>query len=213
MKIKKIEQSFKSHFTLSVFLIFLFLLLSKLTLSIETYNTKSNLEYLKEFYKYRFIEGKPKNAPNIVSMGDRLEADALLELATEKYLVYTDYQNYTTNFLSSDEVLLIMPRIDLLEKYMDALSKTTKNMYIFIMDEDKLDDNVYGDRSYETYLAKGLDKKLPANTKVFRLKNESVTSSGVKNNFELSDIKTSKVFKRQIEPIYLKNSALVKAGY
>lgn len=213
MKIKKIEQNFKNHFTLSAFLFFLFLLLSKLTLSVETYNTKSNLDYLKEFYKYRFIVDVPKNVPNIVSMGDRLEADALLELASEKYLVYTDYQNYTTNFLSSDEVLLIMPRIDLLEKYMEALSKTTKNMYIFIMDEDKLDDSTYGDRSYETYLAKGLDKKLPANTKVFRLKNDSVTSSGVKNNFELSDIKTSKVFKKQIEPTYLKNSALVKAGY
>ena len=93
-----------------------------------------------------------------------------------------------------------MPRIDLLEKHLSSLSKKTDTFYLFIMEKDKLKGE-YGDRSYETFIAKKLNKKLPKNVKVYKLTNVSVTETGDKNNYETGNIYKSRVYKEQIFPI------------
>lgn len=168
-------------------------------------SASDTLTAMKERYKQEFMEA-PVPAENIpmVGVGDRLEADALLELADEKYIIYKDYANKEEIKLrKSDTIILIMPRVDIFEKHIKSLAKTTKKVYAFFMEEDKLE-GVYGDRSYETYTKSSIKKSLPKNVKVFKLKNESVTGSGRKNNFEFGNIKNSLVFKNQIMPIIQK---------
>lgn len=166
----------------------------------------SNLEGIKQLYKYNLINDGQQitSKKGVVGIADRLEADAILELSDEVYNMYSDYKTFSKKHLiESEELLLIMPRIDILEKHIESLSKTTGKLYLFLMEGDKLDTE-YGDRSYETFVAKGLQAKMPANVKVFKLTNASVTSTGTKNNFEFSDIRTSRVFIEQINPMYLK---------
>lgn len=164
--------------------------------------TKSNIDILKDSYRYDFIVGVPKETSDLVGISERFEADTLLELADEKYRVYSkDFSSYEEKTLSKSKALIvIMPRIDLLEKHLSSLSKKTDTIYLFIMEKDKLKGE-YGDRSYETFIAKKLNKKLPKNVKVYKLTNASVAETGDKNNYEIGDIKRSKVFKEQIVPI------------
>ena len=100
-----------------------------------------------------------------------------------------------------------MPRIDLLKKHLSSLSKKTDTIYLFIMEKDKLEGE-YGDRSYETFMAKKLNKKLPKNVKVYKLTNASVAETGDKNNYEIGDIKRSRVFKEQIVPILMQEEII-----
>ena len=164
--------------------------------------TKSNIDILKDSYRYDFIVGVPKETSDLVGISERFEADTLLELADEKYRVYSkDFSSYEEKTLSKSKALiLIMPRIDLLEKHLLSLSKKTDTIYLFIMEKDKLEGE-YGDRSYETFMAKKLNEKMPENVKVYKLTNASVTETGDKNNYEIGDIKRSRVFKEQIFPI------------
>ena len=164
--------------------------------------TKSNIDILKDSYRYAFIVEVPKETSDLVGVSDRFEADTLLELADEKYRVYSkDFSSYEEKTLSKSKALiLIMPRIDLLEKHLSSLSKKTDTIYLFIMEKDKLKGE-YGDRSYETFIAKKLNKKLPKNVKVYKLTNVSVTETGDKNNYETGNIYKSRVYKEQIFPI------------
>lgn len=164
--------------------------------------TKSNIDILKDSYRYAFIVEVPKETSDLVGVSDRFEADTLLELADEKYRVYSkDFSSYEEKTLSKSKALiLIMPRIDLLEKHLSSLSKKTDTIYLFIMENDKLEGE-YGDRSYETFMAKKLNEKLPKNVKVYILTNASVTATGDKNNFEIGNIYESRVYKEQIFPI------------
>ena len=167
------------------------------------------LSVMKEKYKQAFMEA-PNPAENIPLTGiaDRIEADALLELADEKYTVYTDYANKREAVLrKSDEILLIMPRVDIFKKHIKSLAETTENIFVFFMEEDKLPGE-YGNRSYETYKKENLEKILPKNVKVFKLKNESVTNKGKVNNFEFGNIQNSLVFRNQIRPIYMKKTKI-----
>ena len=163
---------------------------------------KSNIDILKDSYRYNFIVEVPKETSDLVSISERFEADTLLELADEKYRVYSkDFSSYEEKTLSKSKALiLIMPRIDLLEKHLSSLSKKTDTIYLFIMEKDKLKGE-YGDRSYETFIAKKLNKKLPKNVKVYKLTNVSVTETGDKNNYETGNIYKSRVYKEQIFPI------------
>lgn len=168
-----------------------------------------NLSLMKEKYKLVFMEQAVSEKSSVIGIADRLEADALLELADEKYIFYSDYVNSKELELrKSNEILLIMPRVDIFKKHINSLAKTTENIFVFFMEGDKLG-GTYGDRSYETYLKSDLEKKLPKNVKVFKLKNESVTDKGKLNNFEFSDIQNSLVFKNQIMPIYKKVSKII----
>ena len=144
----------------------------------------------------------PKETSDLVGISERFEADTLLELADEKYRVYSkDFSSYEEKTLSKSKALiLIMPRIDLLEKHLSSLSKKTGTIYLFIMEKDKLDGE-YGDRSYETFMAKKLNEKMPENVKVYKLTNASVTATGDKNNYEIGNIYQSRVYKEQIAPI------------
>ena len=164
--------------------------------------TKSNIDILKDSYRYAFIVEVPKETSDLVGISDRFEADTLLELAEEKYRVYSkDFSSYEEKTLSKSKALIvIMPRIDLLEKHLSSLSKKTDTIYLFIMENDKLEGE-YGDRSYETFMAKKLNEKLPKNVKVYKLTNASVTATGDKNNFEIGNIYESRVYKEQIFPI------------
>lgn len=164
--------------------------------------TKSNIDILKDSYRYAFIVEVPKETTDLVGISDRFEADTLLELADEKYRVYSkDFSSYEEKTLSKSKALiLIMPRIDLLEKHLLSLSKKTDTIYLFIMEKDKLEGE-YGDRSYETFMAKKLNEKMPENVKVYKLANASVTATGDKNNFEIGNIYESRVYKEQIFPI------------
>jgi len=163
---------------------------------------KSNIDILKDSYRYNFIVEVPKETSDLVGISERFEADTLLELADEKYRVYSkDFSSYEEKTLSKSKALiLIMPRIDLLEKHLSSLSKKTDTIYLFIMEKDKLKGE-YGDRSYETFIAKKLNKKLPKNVKVYKLTNVSVTETGDKNNYETGNIYKSRVYKEQIFPI------------
>ena len=163
---------------------------------------KSNIDILKDSYRYDFIVEVPKETSDLVGISDRFEADTLLELADEKYRVYSkDFSSYEEKTLSKSKALIvIMPRIDLLEKHLSSLSKKTDTIYLFIMEKDKLKGE-YGDRSYETFIAKKLNKKLPKNVKVYKLTNVSVTETGDKNNYETGNIYKSRVYKEQIFPI------------
>lgn len=171
--------------------------------------TKSNIDILKDSYRYDFIVGVPKETSDLVGISDRFEADTLLELADEKYRVYSkDFSSYEEKTLSKSKALiLIMPRIDLLEKHLSSLSKKTDTIYLFIMENDKLEGE-YGDRSYETFMAKKLNEKLPENVKVYKLTNASVAETGDKNNYEIGDIKRSRVFKEQIVPILMQEEII-----
>ena len=164
--------------------------------------TKSNIDILKDSYRYDFIVGVPKETSDLVGISERFEADTLLELADEKYRVYSkDFSSYEEKTLSKSKALiLIMPRIDLLEKHLSSLSKKTDTIYLFIMEKDKLKGE-YGDRSYETFMAKKLNEKLPKNVMFYKLTNASVTATGDKNNFEIGNIYESRVYKEQIFPI------------
>ena len=164
--------------------------------------TKSNIDILKDSYRYDFIVRVPKETSDLVGISERFEADTLLELADEKYRVYSkDFSSYEEKTLSKSKALiLIMPRIDLLEKHLSSLSKKTDTIYLFIMEKDKLDGE-YGDRSYETFMAKKLNEKMPENVKVYKLTNASVTATGDKNNYEIGNIYQSRVYKEQIAPI------------
>ena len=164
--------------------------------------TKSNIDILKDSYRYNFIVEVPKETSDLVGISERFEADTLLELADEKYRVYSkDFSSYEEKTLSKSKALiLIMPRIDLLKKHLSSLSKKTDTIYLFIMEKDKLKGE-YGDRSYETFIAKKLNKKLPKNVKVYKLTNVSVTETGDKNNYETGNIYKSRVYKEQIFPI------------
>ena len=164
--------------------------------------TKSNIDILKDSYRYDFIVGVPKETSDLVGISERFEADTLLELADEKYRVYSkDFSSYEEKTLSKSKALiLIMPRIDLLEKHLLSLSKKTDTIYLFIMENDKLEGE-YGDRSYETFMAKKINEKLPKNVKVYKLTNASVTATGDKNNFEIGNIYESRVYEEQIFPI------------
>lgn len=164
--------------------------------------TKSNIDILKDSYRYAFIVEVPKETSDLVGISERFEADTLLELADEKYRVYSkDFSSYEEKTLSKSKALiLIMPRIDLLEKHLSSLSKKTDTIYLFIMENDKLEGE-YGDRSYETFMAKKLNEKMPGNVKVYKLTNASVTATGDKNNFEIGNIYESRVYKEQIFPI------------
>ena len=164
--------------------------------------TRSNIDILKDSYRYDFIVRVPKETTDLVGISDRFEADTLLELADEKYRVYSkDFSSYEEKTLSKSKALiLIMPRIDLLEKHLLSLSKKTDTIYLFIMEKDKLEGE-YGDRSYETFMAKKINEKLPKNVKVYKLTNASVTATGDKNNFEIGNIYESRVYKEQIFPI------------
>ena len=164
--------------------------------------TKSNIDILKDSYRYDFILGVPKETSDLVGISERFEADTLLELADEKYRVYSkDFSSYEEKTLSKSKALIvIMPRIDLLEKHLSSLSKKTDTIYLFIMEKDKLKGE-YGDRSYETFIAKKLNKKLPKNVKVYKLTNVSVTETGDKNNYETGNIYKSRAYKEQIFPI------------
>lgn len=164
--------------------------------------TKSNIDILKDSYRYAFIVEVPKETGDLVGISERFEADTLLELADEKYRVYSkDFSSYEEKTLSKSKALiLIMPRIDLLEKHLSSLSKKTDTIYLFIMEKDKLKGE-YGDRSYETFMAKKLNEKLPKNVKVYKLTNASVTATGDKNNYEIRNIYQSRVYKEQIVPI------------
>lgn len=160
--------------------------------------TQLEVNNLKNEYKYDFITGKPY-VP-IVFLGERYESDALLELAQNGYRM----NNKLNKLTKSAEIILMMPRIDLLEKHMAALSKTTDHLYIFIMDNDKQSEP-YGDRSYQQYVKRNLSKKLPSNAIVFHLNDESVTPFAGKNNFEFNrnaDILKSAVFNNQVRPIF-----------
>ncbi|WP_315523096.1 hypothetical protein [Fusobacterium massiliense] len=171
--------------------------------------TKSNIDILKDSYRYAFIVEAPKEISDLVGISERFEADTLLELADEKYRVYSkDFSSYEEKTLSKSKALiLIMPRIDLLEKHLSSLSKKTDTIYLFIMEKDKLDGE-YGDRSYETFMAKKLNEKMPENVKVYKLTNASVTETGDKNNYEIGDIKRGRVFKEQIVPILTQEEVL-----
>lgn len=171
--------------------------------------TKSNIDILKDSYRYDFIVGVPKETSDLVGISDRFEADTLLELADEKYRVYSkDFSSYEEKTLSKSKALiLIMPRIDLLKKHLSSLSKKTDTIYLFIMEKDKLEGE-YGDRSYETFMAKKLNEKLPENVKVYKLTNASVAETGDKNNYEIGDIKRSRVFKEQIVPILMQEEII-----
>ena len=171
--------------------------------------TKSNIDILKDSYRYAFIVEVPKETSDLVGVSDRFEADTLLELADEKYRVYSkDFSSYEEKTLSKSKALiLIMPRIDLLEKHLLSLSKKTDTIYLFIMENDKLEGE-YGDRSYETFMAKKLNKKMPENVKVYKLTNASVAETGDKNNYEIGDIKRSRVFKEQIVPILMQEETI-----
>lgn len=164
--------------------------------------TKSNIDILKDSYRYAFIVEVPKETSDLVGVSDRFEADTLLELADEKYRVYSkDFSSYEEKTLSKSKALIvIMPRIDLLEKHLSSLSKKTDTIYLFIMEKDKLKGE-YGDRSYETFMAKKLNEKLPKNVMFYKLTNASVTATGDKNNFEIGNIYESRVYKEQIFPI------------
>lgn len=164
--------------------------------------TKSNIDILKDSYRYAFIVEVPKETSDLVGISDRFEADTLLELADEKYRVYSkDFSSYEEKTLSKSKALIvIMPRIDLLEKHLSSLSKKTDTIYLFIMENDKLEGE-YGDRSYETFMAKKLNEKLPKNVMFYKLTNASVTATGDKNNFEIGNIYESRVYKEQIFPI------------
>lgn len=153
---------------------------------------------LKQQYKYHFITDRPYEP--IVWMGDRYEADAMLELAEEGYtLPNTQTKLYLR---PSQEMLLIMPRIDLLQKHIHRLASTTQHLNIFLMDGD-VNAEPYGDRSYESYVKSGMSKDLPANVRVFELKNMSVTSQSGKNGFEFpSNIRESEVWHKQIKPLF-----------
>lgn len=177
--------------------IVLFALICSIYSSIQASDT---LTAMKEKYKQTFMEApKPVDNTHLVGIGDRLEADALLELADEKYTIYKDYANKEEISLAkSNTLVLIMPRVDIFKKHINSLSKTTKKVCVFFMEEDKLEGE-YGDRSYETYKKSKIT--LPKNVKVFKLKNESVTERGKVNNFEFSNIQRSLVFKNQIRPI------------
>ena len=163
---------------------------------------KSNIDILKDSYRYAFIVEAPKETGDLVGISERFEADTLLELADEKYRVYSkDFSSYEEKTLSKSKALiLIMPRIDLLEKHLSSLSKKTDTIYLFIMEKDKLEGE-YGDRSYETFMAKKLNEKMPENVKVYKLTNASVTETGDKNNYETGNIYKSRVYKEQIVPI------------
>lgn len=171
--------------------------------------TKSNIDILKDSYRYDFIVGVPKETSDLVGISERFEADTLLELADEKYRVYSkDFSSYEEKTLSKSKALiLIMPRIDLLKKHLSSLSKKTDTIYLFIMENDKLEGE-YGDRSYETFMAKKLNEKLPENVKVYKLTNASVAETGDKNNYEIGDIKRSRVFKEQIVPILMQEEII-----
>ncbi|MSN95931.1 hypothetical protein F1B92_01765 [Campylobacter sp. FMV-PI01] len=186
------------------FLISTFFVLFALKMSIFA---SSNIDFLKETFRAGFMMETNLPTP-LIGEADRIEADILLELSQTGYKIYKDFKNYENKpLINSDEILLIMPRIDLLEKHLNSLAKTTKTLYLFIMEDDKLDGE-YGDRSYETFQKKGLEKSLPKNVKLFKLKNESVTSFGTKNNYEISNIKNSLVYINQIQPMYRKNSKI-----
>ena len=166
----------------------------------------SNIEGLKQDYKYNHIKSAEEipagMKKGIIGISDRLEADALLELADETYYMYSDYKTpVRKKLIKSEEILLIMPRIDLLEAHIKSLALTTDTVFLFIMEGDQLE-NEYGDRSYETFIEKGLEEKMPNNVKVFKLTNASVTETGDKNNFEFSNIQNSRVFREQIIPMY-----------
>lgn len=165
----------------------------------------SEYEMIKNTNKYEFVKRRsiPKEM-KIARLADRIEADALLEVASIGYILENDKK---LNLLEGGEAVIIMPRIDYLEKYINDLAKKHDDVYVFIMDEDKLDGD-YGDRSYETFIKKNLNEKMPKNVKVFRLKNESVTQVGEKNNFEFSNIMESKVFNNQIKLKYNKISKI-----
>lgn len=171
--------------------------------------TKSNIDILKDSYRYAFIVEVPKETSDLVGISDRFEADTLLELADEKYRVYSkDFSSYEEKTLSKSKALIvIMPRIDLLEKHLSSLSKKTDTIYLFIMENDKLEGE-YGDRSYETFMAKKLNEKIPKNVKVYKLTNASVAETGDKNNYEIGDIKRSRVFKEQITPILIQEEII-----
>lgn len=168
-----------------------------------------NLAVMKENYKLNFIEQPISNGNTpVIGIADRLEADALLELADETYTLYSDYINYKeVKLRKSNEILLIMPRVDIFKKHINSLAKTTENVFVFFMEEDKLE-GIYGDRSYETYIKSDIEAKLPKNVKVLKLKNESVTNNGKINNFEFSNIQNSLVFRNQIMPKYKKLSKI-----
>ena len=176
------------------------ILLALICTAYTNIQASDTLTIMKEKYKQTFMEAPEpsKNTP-LVGVGDRLEADALLELADEKYTIYKDYANKErVSLRKSDTLVLIMPRVDVFKKHINSLAKTTKKMCVFFMEEDKLEGE-YGDRSYETYEKSKIT--LPKNVKVFKLKNESVTERGKVNNFEFSNIQRSLVFKNQIRPI------------
>ncbi|OBW92685.1 hypothetical protein [Gallibacterium anatis] len=154
----------------------------------------TQLSQLKANYQRSFTQDIPYKP--IVWLGERYEADALLELASTGINV----EGQRKYLIPSEEIVLVMPRIDLLSKNIRALAKTTKHLYLFVMSDDKFTEP-YGDRSWETLMKSGLAKKLPSNVKLFKLENDSVTPTGDRNNFEYpTEFMQSAVFKKQVKP-------------
>ncbi|AWX14545.1 hypothetical protein CEP49_08440 [Mergibacter septicus] len=157
-----------------------------------------DVNFIKSMSKYKTATENPW-VP-IVDVSDRYEADAILEFAAEGFVLPDTGK--LVHLRKSAEILLIMPRIDKLQKYLPQLAATTQHLYLFIMDDDKAPEP-YGDRSWAKFKASGLENNLPKNVKVFRLRNESVTPQDGKNGFEYpTDILHSAVFQHQIQPIF-----------
>lgn len=186
-----------------------------LLISVITFGESQAYRSMLDAYKHDFVRVREiPSGTSIVRGGDRVEADALLEVATTGYFGFSNFNSKgeKLDIIPGKEAVIIMPRIDYLEKYIDNLAKKHEDVYVFIMEKDKLNSD-YGDRSYETYKKRGIENKIPKNVKVFRLKNESVTPVGDKNSFEFSNIFESKVFKNQIKPIYNSVSKVRIFGY
>lgn len=172
----------------------------------DALNTQAGIEKHKQEIKYNYITEK-RYVPTVL-FADRYRADALLELAAQGVILPNHSEK--SQLRPAEEIILAMPRIDILQKHIANLSKKTKHLYLFIMENDK-QVGVYGDRSYQTLIKKGVDKKLPKNVKLFKLKDESVTEQAGKNHFEYpSNIFRSAVFTNQIWPTFNKITTVSK---
>lgn len=169
---------------------------------------ESNLLLFKEQLKAQLVDSSleiDQIGADSILITDRLETDAFLEIVGREYKIhsisYGDAEK--VSMVKPKEAILIMPRIDLLAANLKRLAENVEIAYVFIMDGDRLNDEIYGDRSYETYQKSGLEQFLPNNVKVLRLYNQSVGRFKGKNSFELNiPIVEAPVYIEQIYPIY-----------
>ncbi len=131
-----------------------------------------------EIVSYEHKEGNP-----IIVWGHSLGGDSILE-AYGRGSTSPDYStfslgsipniSYTKPQEKADELNIVMPRVNFIEKYLEKVSKNTEQINLYMLEGDSPLSGIipfYGDRSYETLedkISSG-NIKIPDNVNIIRI--------------------------------------------